>query len=72
MKRITFEYEKLKHTEAQFGTLAEEKEQLNAALLQKNYDIDNLQTQINEFESRIKDLSEKTFSTNSKSFIHEI
>ena len=41
-------------------------------MLQKNYDIDDLQSQINDFETRIRDLSDKTFTTNSKSFIHEI
>ena len=57
MKRISYEYDKLKNIEYQLQGVVEEKEQLNAALLQKNYDIDSLQGQINDFETRIRDLS---------------
>ena len=72
MKKISYEYEKLKNIEYQYQMIFQEREHLNASLLQKNYDIDNLQGKVNEFEAKIRDLSDKTFSTNSKSFIHEI
>lgn len=71
-KRMSYELEKLKEIEYLYHGAVDEKEQLNAALLQRNYDIDSLQSQINDFESRIRELSDKTFSSNSKSFIHEI
>lgn len=49
LKRVSYEAEKLRGIENQYNLLLEERDNLNGALLQKNYDIDNLQTQLNEF-----------------------
>jgi hypothetical protein len=41
-------------------------------VLQKNYDIDGMQSQINEFETRIKELSSKNYVSSSKPLLAEI
>ena len=50
----------------------EERDNLNGALLQKNYDIDNLQSQLNQFEIRIREINEKNMNNQSKVLISEI
>ena len=49
LKRFSYEVEKLRGIQSQCNFLLEERDNLNGALLQKNYDIDNLQSQLNEF-----------------------
>lgn len=72
MKRIGHIQEKVKELEYQYNLVVDEREHLNAALLQRNYDVESLQSQINEFEGRIKTLSENPQTSNSKQFINEI
>lgn len=64
--------DRLKELEFLYTSTSEEKEQLNATLLQKNFIIDSLQTQVNEFESRIKELSNKTHANSSNPLLMEI
>ena len=52
--------------------LLEERDSLNGILIQRNYDIENLQAQLIEFEQRIKEIGEKNSNHQSKILIGEI
>ena len=52
--------------------MLEERDNLNGLLLQRNYDVENLQGQLMEFEQRIKEVGEKSTNSQSKILINEI
>ena len=72
LKRFSYEAEKLRGIQMQYNMLLQERDNLNGALLQKNYDIDNLQSQLNEFELRIRQINQKNVNNQSKVLINEI
>ena len=56
----------------QYNMMLEERDNLNGLLLQRNYDVENLQGQLMEFEQRIKEVGEKSTNSQSKILINEI